>query len=287
MHGISSIAFSSHTHLPLSLPFLENIVKSSIPTCRHGHGFGFQLSLRTTHFQALWNCSSRKRNKRKVALLRAGLKESPYDVLGVSPSATPNEIKRAYRKLALKLHPDVNKEANAQEKFMRIKHAYNMLMNPESQRKYDFRNRTSNYSTSESNRSSTAQDEEDFYGFGNFLRDVQITIEDFFRDMQTEFQNWEASAASQGKPKSLWEELADIGEEFVEFLEKELNINDSNEDMENKDNQSTKTKPHDETGQGTSKNDIQNEAGKEKSTIEENIDEIEAALAQLKRELGL
>eukprot|EP00268_Persea_americana_P027532 TRINITY_DN2688_c0_g1_i1.p1 TRINITY_DN2688_c0_g1~~TRINITY_DN2688_c0_g1_i1.p1 ORF type:complete len:130 (+),score=36.82 TRINITY_DN2688_c0_g1_i1:113-502(+) len=68
---------------------------------------------------------------------------------------------------------------------------------------------------------------------------------------------------------------------------KELNINDSNEDMENKDNQSTKTKPHEETGQGTSKNDIQNEAGKEKRSIKENIDEIEAALAQLKRELGL
>lgn len=31
---------------------------------------------------------------------------------------------------------------------------------------------------------------------------------DFFRDLQEEFQNWEASAASQGKPKSLWEELA-------------------------------------------------------------------------------
>ena len=45
-------------------------------------------------------------------------------ILGVSNSATEKEIKAAYRKKALKLHPDVNKEPGAEEKFMRCKEAY-------------------------------------------------------------------------------------------------------------------------------------------------------------------
>ncbi|XP_026444469.1 uncharacterized protein LOC113344748 isoform X2 [Papaver somniferum] len=199
---------------------------------------------------------------------RGGNGESPYDVLGVSPSATPGEIKKAYRKLALKFHPDVNKQANAQEKFMRIKHAYNTLLNSESRRKYDYgRGASGGYSTSK-NRSRKGREAE-FYGFG-----------DFFRDLQVEFQNWEASAASQGKPKSLWEELADIGEEFVEFLEKELNITDANVEEGN----NTKTaegKARESTGSPRAGADVRSDE------IEDNIDEIEATLAQLKRELGL
>lgn len=42
--------------------------------------------------------------------MRASRRESPYEVLRVSASASTDEIKRAYRKLALKYHPDVNKE---------------------------------------------------------------------------------------------------------------------------------------------------------------------------------
>ncbi|KAF6150305.1 hypothetical protein GIB67_034004 [Kingdonia uniflora] len=166
-------------------------------------------------------------------------------------------------------------KVNAQEKFMRIKHAYNALMNPGPRQRSNY-----SYST-ERTQSRSAQEEEEFYGFGNFVKDVQITIEDLFRDLQAEFQS-----GSQGKPKSLWEELADIGEEFVEFLEKELNITDPNLKEENNNEGPVKGNTYSNTrseGQGS---DLRNEVSKE-GTIEDSIDEVEATLAKLKRELGL
>ena len=51
----------------------------------------------------------------------------PYAVLGVNRRATPAELKKAYRKLALKFHPDKNKEASAEEKFKQINEAYSIL----------------------------------------------------------------------------------------------------------------------------------------------------------------
>jgi curved DNA-binding protein CbpA len=199
----------------------------------------------------------------------------------VSPSATPQDIKRAYRKLALKYHPDVNKEANAQEKFLKIKHAYTTLINSDSRRKYGSDSRATGSSTGQTSRKGNSQVEEDFYGLGEFVRDVQITVGDFFKDLQEEYKNWEASASSQGKPKSLWEELSEIGEEFVEFLEKELNISD--EDNEG----SSKNGERFDFEEGSTEKSSGKNNSSTKNSIEDNIDEIEATLAQLKKDLGL
>src|ERR687894_405212 len=61
-----------------------------------------------------------------------------YKVLGVSKGASQEEIRRSYRKLARKHHPDANRDdQGAEERFKEIQHAYEILSNPEKRREYD------------------------------------------------------------------------------------------------------------------------------------------------------
>jgi curved DNA-binding protein len=60
-----------------------------------------------------------------------------YAILGVDRNATPDDIKKAYRKLARKFHPDVSKEKDAEEKFKAMAEAYETLKDPEKRAAYD------------------------------------------------------------------------------------------------------------------------------------------------------
>ncbi|MGB3943864.1 MAG: DnaJ domain-containing protein, partial [Methanothrix sp.] len=67
----------------------------------------------------------------------AGSKRDYYEVLGVARDADPKEIKSAYRKLALKFHPDQSQEPDAEERFKEISEAYAVISDPDKRKQYD------------------------------------------------------------------------------------------------------------------------------------------------------
>jgi curved DNA-binding protein CbpA len=79
-------------------------------------------------------------------------KHNYYDLLGVPPGTSDKDIRRAYRKLALKLHPDVNSAPDATERFKELNTAYHVLSDPRKRLRYDLarQNRDARPSTARS-----------------------------------------------------------------------------------------------------------------------------------------
>ncbi|EGG08542.1 uncharacterized protein MELLADRAFT_61850 [Melampsora larici-populina 98AG31] len=84
------------------------------------------------------NPTTKKSGSRRIGTDERPLETEFYDVLGISPQATSGEIKSAYRRLALKMHPDKNPDdPTAEDKFKTLARAYNTLSDPALRKKYN------------------------------------------------------------------------------------------------------------------------------------------------------
>ncbi len=96
-----------------------------------------------------------------------------YDVLGVKKDASPEEIKGAYRELALKFHPDRNKSPGAEEKFKEINEAYAVLSDPQKRAQYD------SYGPEQFNRRYSEEDIFRNFDFEKVFRDMGMSTSGF------------------------------------------------------------------------------------------------------------
>ncbi|GLI65630.1 hypothetical protein VaNZ11_009200 [Volvox africanus] len=193
-----------------------------------------------------------QRQGRRVAVVCTAAARSFYDILSVTPTASSRDIKSAYRKLAMKLHPDVNKAPDAQQRFMEAKVAYETLSDSNQRAEYDRRLRMGGFGSygartggsSGSSRAGTSSyggpagtssyggpagtsGSWGPYGPGaKFTQESVPGLDELLSDLEKEFTAWVSARDRDGKSKSLLEELEDLGGELLDFLEESLGIKD-------------------------------------------------------------
>lgn len=144
-------------------------------------------------------------------------KRDYYEVLGVEKNAAEDQIKKAYRKLAAKYHPDVNHEADAEERFKEINEAYEVLSDPDKRARYD----QFGFAGVDPNFNPGGAGGNPFGGFGGFsgFGDLGDLFGDFF--------GGRSSGRSANGPRSGENLSAQVDLTFEEAafgVEKELNI---------------------------------------------------------------
>ncbi|MEQ8691819.1 MAG: DnaJ C-terminal domain-containing protein [Pseudomonadales bacterium] len=142
-----------------------------------------------------------------------------YEILGVDEQADADEIKRAYRKLARKYHPDVSKEADAEARFKDVGEAYEVLKDPEKRAHYD--------QVKANGGREPFQNGEWHFSGGGFTDADAAGFSDFFRDIfgQGEARQRSHSWSSASRGRHLQTRLAITLEEAFTGTEQVVEIN--------------------------------------------------------------
>ena len=168
-------------------------------------------------------------------------KKDYYETLGVDKNASDADIKSAYRRLAKKYHPDINKEEGAAEKFKEIGEAYSVLGDEQKRKMYD------QYGSAAFEQGADGADAGGFGGFSGFggFQDVDIDLNDIFSDFLGGFGFGGGRKNRSTKGDDILIKVPLTFEEAAFGTEKEieLNVNDVCEECHGEGGYNSKTCP--------------------------------------------
>lgn len=130
-----------------------------------------------------------------------------YEVLGVSRNATPEEITKAYRAKAIKLHPDANPDPAAMETFKKVAEAYETLIDPGKRVSYNHRNPETFVSKAKPvvrpKKETKHRGSDPNFG-PHTIKDIPQSNKDIWGDIRQEMEEWDDKKAKRTFKDSVW-----------------------------------------------------------------------------------